>query len=179
MFRANPHPDDSPRNSAQDRKRAEQVQDRRRRHLRMRRQHLTDHAILNGELQALRDGRRQFAPALDLAQHVLADGARPQWRDERIGRGDSVLNRQIDSDAANQRHRVRGVADEQESPLVPALHSVHAHFEKFDRIPIGDLSDAVVETRLDLHDPAAELSSPRARSASNDPFGMTKAHCQY
>jgi hypothetical protein len=92
VFRANPHPDQPSRNAAQGRHRVEQLQDRGRLERPMRRKHLPDDAVLHRKLQALRNDRRQFAPALDLAEHVFADRARPQRRGERIGGGDRVLN---------------------------------------------------------------------------------------
>ena len=62
-----------------------------------------------------------------------------------IRRRHRVLHRQIDADAADGRHRVRGIADAQQPRPMPALEPVDRHGQKLDLIPVLELVDAVRE----------------------------------
>jgi hypothetical protein len=56
-------------------------------------------AILDQELEALREARRKIAGRLHLAQMVIGEPAFTQRRVENIGGGDRVLNSEVDADA--------------------------------------------------------------------------------
>ncbi|MNF16272.1 hypothetical protein D3C80_2192230 [compost metagenome] len=47
-----------------------------------------------------------------------------QRRDNAVGGGDRILNRQIDPDAANRRHGVCGVANAQHARFGPLIQSI-------------------------------------------------------
>ena len=85
--------------------------------------------------------------------------------DEDVGGGDCVLNGEVDADAADGRHGVRGVADAEEAGEVPAVEDVDLDREELDLVPGGDLGDAVGEERRDADD---------ARWKASRPAGLTR-----
>ena len=130
---------------------------------------------------ALGDARRQLAPPLHRAA-----GRRRVTRPRRaaagqdVGRGDRVLDREVDADAADRRHRVRRVADaEQARAGTTARSRSTATVSSLTSSQLAQLADAVGEERRERGD--APRGTPRARApaaASKPPFGMTSAHCQ-
>ena len=71
-----------------------------------------DYSFLNHDLDGLDDFGWPFAPLLHLRHKLITQ--RPlarQRRGEEIGRRDCVLNREVDADAADRRHGMRGVSD--------------------------------------------------------------------
>ena len=111
--------------AAQDRKSDEEPQEPRRRDLARAAEDSGNNSFLNYDLDGLDDFRWPFAPLLHLRQKLIA--RRPlaaQGQGEDIGRRDRVLNREIDADAADRRHRMRGVADAQKPRLVPKRQPV-------------------------------------------------------
>jgi hypothetical protein len=71
-----------------------------------------DYSFLNHDLKGLYDFGWPFAPLLHLRQKLIIQ--RPvarQWSGEEIRRRDCVLNREIDADAADRRHGMRGISD--------------------------------------------------------------------
>ena len=119
-------------------------------------QHVADHALLHDDLDALGDACREFAPLLHLRQHVLADRAVAQRLGQDVGGGDRVLHREVDADAAERRHGMRGVADAEQAQAVPARHAVDRDGQKLDLVPVGDLAGAVGERRHRACDVGAE-----------------------
>ena len=99
-------------------------------------QHARDQAFLHGDLHALDDLHRPFAALLDGGEQRLVDRTAVEQRlRQRIRGGDRVLDREIDADAPDRRHRVRSVADQQQARLVPALQPVHLHGQRADGVP--------------------------------------------
>ena len=84
-----------------------------------------DQIVLHDDLQALGDARRKFAALLDAFERVDRYRSTPQRLGENIGGSYRVLHREIDADAADRRHGVRGVADADEARPVPAPQAVH------------------------------------------------------
>src|SRR6516225_12112535 len=78
-----------------------------------------DHAILHSELEALCEASRQRSALLHLPQVAIRQSAFAQRRRQRVGGGDRVLDRKVDPDAANRRHRMRRVADTQQARAIP------------------------------------------------------------
>src|SRR5690606_17530949 len=75
----------------------------------------------------------------------------PQWLPEDIGCRDGILNGEVDAHAANGRHGMGSVADEQESRLVPLPQPVDADAEQLHIIPGLDvLTDADSGPRQDF-----------------------------
>ena len=74
--------------------------------------------------------RRWTAPRSSAVQAPLA-----QWHCQQVGRRHRVLDGQVDADAADRRHRMRGVANAQQSLPVPARHAVDLHLQQLDVIP--------------------------------------------
>src|SRR5580658_141879 len=112
----------------------------------------TDHAILDDELHALDDPRRQNAPLLDRAQALDRDRAAAERRRQDIRRRDRVLDGEVDADAADRRHGVGGVADAQQPRPIPAAQAIDRDGEELDLVPVRDLADAVGERRLRARD---------------------------
>ncbi|SVK46902.1 Uncharacterised protein [Acinetobacter baumannii] len=73
-----------------------------------------------------------------------------QRRDQGVGGGHRVLNRQVDAHAADRRHGVRGVADAQHPRFGPAIQTIDANAQQFDLIPLDDLLQAIVLERRHL-----------------------------
>ena len=107
------------------------------------------------------------------------DGAVAQLGREQVGRRDRVLDREVDADAADRRHRVRRVADAEQPGLRPLREPVDADGEQLDVVPRAHVVDVGREQRRRGDDLGAERGDVRcACSASAPPLGMTKAHCQ-
>src|SRR3954467_15315132 len=82
------------------------------------------------------------------------------WAPERVGetvRGrDRILDREVDPDAADRRHRVRGVADAQQAGPPPALQAVDRDRQELDVLPAADLADPVAQERGGRRDTLAQ-----------------------
>ena len=105
-------------------------------------EHIADDPRLNEDLDGLHQPRRQHAPLLHLAQHLERNRPLLQRPGKNIGRGDCVLNGEIDADAADRRHGVGRVADAQQAGLIPALQPVDTHGQELHVVPGGDLLHA-------------------------------------
>ena len=111
MFRAEADSDDPCRDAAQGRNSSKNPQQARRFEWIRTSQHAPDYSVLHGDLKSLRGARRKLATLLHCAQVLLGDGSLLQARSQNIGGGDGVLDREVDPDAADRRHRMRGIAD--------------------------------------------------------------------
>ncbi len=107
---------------------------------------------------------------LDRAQHILAHRTGAQRGGQRIGGSDRILNGEVDPDTADRRHRMGGIADQQQARPVPALEPVDPHLQKLHRIPVGDLADAVAVQRLDRGDRRAQMLDPLRLQLFQRPF---------
>ena len=108
MFRTEPHADKPCRDSPQYRKPLQQPHRERDLHLPAMVERPSQKLILNRELASLNHTRRQLAPALNTPQVVVRQAAGPERRRQNVGRSNRILNRQVDSDAADGRHRMLG-----------------------------------------------------------------------
>src|ERR1700752_2325528 len=55
---------------------------------------------------------------------------------------------------------MRGVADKKQSRFIPPFEAVHRHRQKFDVIPIVQLSDSIGQERSDARDGLAKRLEP-------------------
>ena len=74
-------------------------------------QHAANHAILYEDLQRLRGARWKSSALLDSEQVILSEHAVEELGRQDIGGGDGILNREIDSHAADGRHGMSRIAD--------------------------------------------------------------------
>ena len=104
------------------------------------------------------------------------DGVATKRLGEDIGRGDSILDGEVDADTADRRHGVGGVADAEEAGAVPGPQSIDPHGQELDVVPVAQLGDAVAQERRDRGDLCGTGGRPRI--SSMPPLAMTNAHCQ-
>ena len=67
------------------------------------------------DLQALRGARWKIAARLHRFNVFVGQRAAAQWLGQQIGRRDRILDCEVDADAANGAHRMRRVADAQQT----------------------------------------------------------------
>ena len=82
-------------------------------------QYTRDNPSFNHHLKPLGDSRGQFPSLLDAAQRIAGDFAFPERLEQSIACSYRVLNRQIDADPADGRHRVGGISDTQKPRPMP------------------------------------------------------------
>ena len=111
MFGANTKTDQPGRKARQKRHQPQQSYDKRSRKFPRALEHPADHPLLDDDLYHLRGAGRKLPTLLHGTQVVLGDGSLLQSRSQNIGRSDGVLDREIDPDAADRRHRMRGIAE--------------------------------------------------------------------
>jgi hypothetical protein len=102
---------------------------------------------VNSCLEGLRDTSGQLAAALNAGEQSFADGRiacmrRAEYRSEDARSSHSILNREIDADAADRGHGMRGVADAQQAGKTPAAQAVDLDGKQGDLIPRLDLVSA-------------------------------------
>jgi hypothetical protein len=129
------HAEHTRRDTAQRRKPLQELHHERRPWRGLAGEHVADDAILDEELEALRGARRPFAPLLHLVQDFERHRACAQLLPEDVGRGDGVLNGEVDADAADRRHGVRRIADAQKPRPRPALEAIDANREELHAVP--------------------------------------------
>ena len=71
----------------------------------------------------------------------------PQRRRQDVRRRHGILDGEVDADAADRRHRVRGVADAQESRAVPPGEAVHANRQELHVVPGAQFPDLLAQHR--------------------------------
>ncbi len=84
-------------------------------------------AFVRVYLQELRDTCGELAPILNARQHRLCNSPLAQRIAQQIGRGDGILNREVDADTSHRRHSVRRIADAQQSRPMPLPQPVDLH----------------------------------------------------
>ena len=102
--------------AAQQRDPVEQFEHERRLRPLRRREGAADDLVLHDELEPLREAHGECSARLDRAEVVVAHGTGLERRDQAVGGGDCVLDGEVDADAADRRHRVRGIADADAAP---------------------------------------------------------------
>src|SRR5262245_6576456 len=125
-----------------------------------------EHLAMNKDLDVLSHARRPFPPLLHPAQIIDPAISLPELVREQICRRHRVLYRQVDADAAGGRHRVRGVAYEEQPRTIPLSKPVHLHGEKFDFSPIINGAHCAPQKRRDADNLFSELLQP----STLDPF---------
>jgi hypothetical protein len=100
------------------------------------------------DLHRLRRLGRPEAPPPHRVEVVLRDrAAAREPRGEQVGGGDRVLDREVDADASDRRHRVRRVADAEEARLAPVEQPVDGDGEELDVAPRAHVADVRGEHR--------------------------------
>ncbi|MCU1225786.1 MAG: hypothetical protein JWQ42_3879 [Edaphobacter sp.] len=94
---------------------------------------------MDRDLECLRDAGGEFAAVLDVAQSELGDDAGGERGGEDAGCGYSVLDGEVDTDAADRGHGVSGVSDAEEAGTVPAGEAIDLDGEELELAPVGDL----------------------------------------
>jgi hypothetical protein len=95
-----------------------------------------------------------------------------------VGRGNGILDGEIDPDAADRRHGVGGIADAQQPRSIPPTQAIDANGQELDIAPLAEFGDAVARKGDERCDLVAQGRQPLLRISSAAPFGMTYAHCQ-
>ena len=70
-----------------------------------------DEFVLDDNLHGLRHSYRKLAPAAHGVELVFGGAAIGQSRGQQVSGRDRVLDSKVDADAADRRHRVRGIAN--------------------------------------------------------------------
>ena len=92
--------------------------------------------LMHKDLHPLRKMCGPLAAALNSAQIVQFYTVFAQGWPQNICCRDGILNREIDADAADWRHRMCGVADAQQPFAIPLSQPVHFDREQFHRLPV-------------------------------------------
>ena len=87
--------------------------------------------------------------------------------------GDRVLDREIDADAADRRHRMRGVADAQKPRPVPKRQPVDRDGQELDVVEALEFGNAIGEERSKRRIWPRKEPMPCALSRSADPLAIT------
>ena len=97
-----------------------------------------------------------------------------QRRRQDVRGRDRILDREIDADAADRRHGVRGIADAEHAGPPPGLQAVDADGQQLQIVDARQLVHAIADER---HQPqrssARNFSMPPARTVSAEPLGIT------
>jgi len=137
-----------------------------------------DHPLLELRLKGVNDPYGPFTLTLNSAKLVGRNAAIEQRLCKQVARHDGVLNRVIDSQAADGGHRVRRVADQQQAGLYHPWHRLDST-ESSDTW-CQSVSDSTFFarrgsiSRIRRRNP----SIPSVRSDWDEPFAMTNATCQ-
>ena len=99
-----------------------------------------DDPLLDRDLHRLRQARRQGAAALHGGEMRIGQRAVAQRHGEDVGGGDGVLDREVDADPADRRHRVRAVADAQQARPPPALQPIDRDGQQLDIVPVAQFA---------------------------------------
>ena len=164
MFGAKAEADYAGREPPQKRHPPQQPDRQRRRHLCGACQHASDHSILQDQLEPLRCARRKLAAALNGFEIPLRNRTLEKPRGENVRGGDRVLDREVDPDATDRRHRMSGVADAQKPGPVPRAQAIHRYAQQLDIGPIPQLVDPVPQVGSEARD----LLTQRRQTTSMD-----------
>ena len=93
-----------------------------------------------GGLEGLSDPGGQLAAALNPGEQLLADGQIPcmrrlEYRSEDARSSHSILNREINADAADGGHGMSGVADAEQARKTPAAQAVDLDRKQRNLVP--------------------------------------------
>src|SRR6266576_2714357 len=119
MFRADAEPDDTRWDAPEKWNFSKQAHRERRPEPSGLDQHPCNDPALHGDLQPLRHARGQLAALLNPAQVFDRELSFPQRFEENVSCRYRILNREIDTDTADRRHRMGGVADAQQTRTKP------------------------------------------------------------
>ena len=111
MFGANSETDQAGGDPRQERHQPEEPDRHRRRQLFSAPEHPADHPVLDEDLHRLRCAGRKLAAPLHRLEVILGDYPLFKAWGQDVRRGDRVLNCEIDPDAPDRGHGMRGIAD--------------------------------------------------------------------
>ena len=83
------------------------------------REHARDDPILNLDLEPLSQKGRQLAPDLNLMEVSFGEAIFQYRCGQQVRGGDRVLDGEIDADAADRGHGMRGITDAQQARTMP------------------------------------------------------------
>lgn len=144
--------DDASRDAPQDGKTGDQFGEERHFHFLTAFEDLGEKGVLHEDLEALDYFGWPFAPRLDPGEGLFGDGLSEKRGGKEIGRGDGVLDGEIDADTAHGRHGMGGIADAKEAGQVPAFEAVHLDGQEFDFIPRIEFGDPLAQERSEMDD---------------------------
>jgi hypothetical protein len=101
--------------------------------------------LVKKDLPALSDPRRPFAALLDLLEIVFTHPPGAQFGAQKVRRRNRILDRKIDPDASDRRHRVSAVANAEKARAMPFLEPVYFYGQELDGVPITQLFEPVAE----------------------------------
>ena len=129
------------------------------------REDAADDLALDEELQRLREPGGRFSALLNRTKVADGDAAAQELGCKQVRGRNRILNREIDADAADRRHRVRGIADAEQPRPIPLPQTIHAHRQQLDVVPACELADAIGQERHDRADLTRETLPSRAGAA--------------
>jgi DNA-binding PadR family transcriptional regulator len=149
---------------------SEQLEQQRRLRPLLARQHAADQPLLDGELHPLRETHRQAYAAFD-GLEIASSPAGLQRRRQPVGGGDRILHRHVDADTADRRHRMRGIADAQQTRPPPFFSRSTATLKSLMSSqlfswPMRSARNGDISTT-----PSRNASSPVALTSSIPPLG--------
>jgi hypothetical protein len=109
----------------------------------------TEKSLVSKNLDALGHARRKFAALLNLREQFVCHGIPHERIRQQIRGGHCILNRKINTDAPDGRHRVGRVSDAQKPSAPPLLQTIHRNGQQFDVIPILQFGRAFAQERGD------------------------------
>ena len=112
---------------------------------------------MDEELEALRHLGWPFPAALYLHQVALAQVSIGQRFRQQVRGGNSVLDRQVDADAADRRHGVGGIANAQQAGPAPLLQAIDLDCQQVDVLPAPQIAQRLFEGRYKTGDAAAKF----------------------
>ena len=107
------------------------------------------------------------------ASSSSSDGQPPQLCCQQVRGRDRVLHGEIDADAANRRHRMRGIADAQQAGPRPALQPIDRDREQLDVVPALHVDKPDFRIGAMRATSSSSACSPLAFTASYWPLAMT------
>jgi hypothetical protein len=152
MLRTEADANDSCRNSPQIGPAPQQLQGPREREGAGVAEHAADDVVLNGQLETLRCPRRELSAPLDPLK--LGFRRRPfhKNRTEDVGGGNCVLDGQVDSDPADRRHGMCGIADAEKPWPRLFLKAVDRHRQDAHVFPVAHFFQTAAQERFKLAD---------------------------
>jgi len=108
------------------------------------------------DLNRLSHARGKFAACLNFLEVGIGGGSGGQNGNENVRGGDGVLNSEIDANAADGRHGVRGIADAEKAAAGPVAQAIDGDGEELDVVPIFQFDGAALQNGGDRFEVVAK-----------------------